>query len=242
MEIYHVDLAPPEDTRPAVLSIGKFDGVHVGHQKILRTARRIKTAEERFSVISFSPHPLYALHGLEAYREMLTPGAEKAYWLAHYGVDSLIETAFTASYAETSPEIFVHEHLTNLQLRHIIVGEEFNFGKGRDSDVELLRSLCAPYGIEVTAVPIEKEQTREKVSSTVIRALIREGRIQEAEHFLGHPFFVRGVVKAGLMTGLEDVVLPQAGSYLSDAGLVEILPDKEIKMDLPDGPARISFQ
>ncbi|WP_239256238.1 FAD synthetase family protein [Listeria ilorinensis] len=242
MEIYHVDLAPPEDTRPAVLSIGKFDGVHVGHQKILRTARQLKTEAERFSVISFSPHPLYALHGVEAYREMLTPGDEKAFWLEHYGVDSLIETAFTATYAETSPEIFVHEHLTNLQLRHIIVGEEFNFGKGRDSDVELLRSLCTSYGIEVTAVPVEKESARGKVSSTVIRALIREGHIQEAEHFLGHPFFVRGIVHEGIMTGLDEVVLPEVGSYLSDAGRIEILPYKEIKIDLPDGPARISFQ
>ncbi|MBC1581036.1 hypothetical protein IA800_12440 [Listeria seeligeri] len=234
MEVSHVTLEPNKDSRPAVLTIGKFDGVHIGHQKILNTALSLKKPDEILTAISFSPHPLWALKQIEIYREMLTPRMEKEHWLAHFGVDYLIETAFTPRYAETTPEQFVTDHLSNLNLSHIVVGSEFNFGKGRDSDVELLRDLCAPYNIGVTSVPvIETNQT--KISSTNIRAFIRRGHFQEAEELLGHPWYISGMVENGEMIDLDDYVLPATGEYQTDTGLIKITNRRTIKVDLPNG-------
>ncbi|EMS4928761.1 hypothetical protein WJQ58_001011 [Listeria monocytogenes] len=234
MEVSHVTLEPNKDSRPAVLTIGKFDGVHIGHQTILNTALSIKKENEILTAISFSPHPLWALKQIEIYREMLTPRMEKERWLAHYGVDHLIETAFTPRYVETTPEEFVRDHLTNLNLSHIVVGSEFNFGKGRDSDVDLLRDLCKPYDIGVTSVPvIETNQT--KISSTNIRAFIRRGHFQEAEELLGHPWYITGIVENGEMTGLDDYVLPATGTYQTDSGIVNVTNNRTIEVGLSDG-------
>lgn len=124
--------------------------------------------------------------------------------------------------------------MTNLQLSHIIVGSEFNFGKGRDSDVDLLRDLCKPYGIGVTSVPvIETNQT--KISSTNIRAFIRRGHFLEAEQLLGHPWYITGMIENGEMVGLDDYVLPATGTYQTDKNLVKVTNSRTIKVDLPDG-------
>ncbi|MBC1521250.1 FAD synthetase family protein [Listeria aquatica] len=242
MEIYHVDLAPVPDSRQAVLSIGKFDGVHRGHQRILQMALEIKKPDELYSVISFSPHPLWALKGLPEFREALTPGAEKERWLAYYGVDVLYETNFTKEYAETTPEQFVYEHLSQLNLSHIIVGEEFNFGKGAVSDVELLRGLVSPLGIQVTAIPVETEEgILDKISSTEIRALIRDGNFAKAEKLLGHPFYVTGEVRDGVMHGIEDYCLPAPGRYETESGIVFVTEEHKITSGLPDGRGSIRF-
>ncbi|MBF2356540.1 hypothetical protein IA811_02335 [Listeria welshimeri] len=241
MEVSHVTLAPNKDSRPAVLTIGKFDGVHLGHQTILKTALSIKKEHEILTAISFSPHPLWALKQIEIYREMLTPRMEKERWLAYYGVDHLIETAFTPRYAETTPEEFVSNHLTNLNLSHIIVGSEFNFGKGRDSDVDLLRNLCKPYGISVTSVPvIETNQT--KISSTNIRSYIRRGHFQEAEQLLGHPWYITGLVENGEMIDLDDYVLPASGTFQTENGLVKVTNNRTIQLDMPDGLQQIHMK
>lgn len=241
MEIYPVKLGPKPDKRKAVLSIGKFDGVHLGHQRILREAKRIQQSDELLSVISFSPHPLWALKKMPEYREMITPKMEKERWLAHFGVDVLFETDFTAEYAETTPEIFVYEHLAELNLSHIIVGEEFNFGKGRESDVDLLTELCAQSKTKVTAVPVKKDG-KNKVSSTDIRNLIRRAAFQEAEKWLGHSWYVSGVVEDGVMKGLEEYCLPPAASYMTDLGLVEVTKNHQIKIDIPNGMQTIRFK
>ncbi len=240
MEIYHVEMGPVPDKRKAVLSIGKFDGIHLGHQKILEVAHQLKRQDEQLSVISFSPHPLWALKNLPEYREAITPGTEKERWLAYYGVDVLFETDFTPKYAETTPEIFVYEHLAALHLSRIVVGEEFNFGKGRASDVDLLSELCKPFNIQVTAVPVEKDG-KNKVSSTDIRAMIRRAEFREAEKWLGHPWYVSGEVKNGIMTGLDDYCLPTATSYETNHGLVQITKNHQIKVDLSDGVHTLRF-
>ncbi|WP_088815393.1 MULTISPECIES: FAD synthetase family protein [Listeria] len=240
MEIYHVKMGSVPDKRKAVLSIGKFDGIHLGHQKILEAAHQVKQAGEQLSVISFSPHPLWALKKLPEYREAITPRTEKERWLAHYGVDVLFETDFTPKYAETTPEVFVSEHLTTLHLSHIIVGEEFNFGKGRASDVDLLTELCKPFNIRVTAVSVKK-YGKNKVSSTDIRAMIRRAEFREAEKWLGHPWYVSGEVQDGIMTGLDDYCLPTAASYKTNHGPVQMTKNHQIKVDLPDGAHTLRF-
>lgn len=241
MEITHVDFAPTIDKRPAVLTIGKFDGVHLGHQYILKQALKLKQPSEILATISFSPHPLWALKRMEDYREMITPPREKAYWLGRYGVDRLFETAFTAAYAETSPEEFVCEHLANLNLSHICVGEEFNFGKGRHSDVELLRDLAEPFGIKVVAVPVVP-MNNEKISSTYIRSLLRRGAFKEAERLLGHAWYVNGVVKDGVIADEEDYVLPLPGEYETlEHGRVKVTSDRKILVDSADGELRLRF-
>lgn len=241
MEISHVDFAPTKDLRPAVLTIGKFDGVHLGHQEILRQALKLKKQNEMLSVISFSPHPLWVLQRKEEYRQMITPPCEKAKWLAYYGVDRLFETKFTAAYAETTPEEFVYEHLSNLNISHICVGEEFNFGKGRSSDTDLLRKLVTPLGMKVVSVPVVP-MGDEKISSTYIRTLIRQGAFQAAERILGHPRYISGNIQNGVFENNMAYILPTPGSYqTAEHGTVKVTSEEQILVDHDTGEIRLRF-
>ncbi|MBC2077895.1 adenylyltransferase/cytidyltransferase family protein [Listeria booriae] len=216
MEVFQVTDKLPDSDDPVVLVIGKFDGVHKGHQHLLEQAKALCAKEEKLAIVCFTPHPLWALRKDPAYQRAITPDSAKFYWLEHYGVDKVYNILFTTKYAENSAETFIREHLRGLNLRHIVVGESFNFGKGRDSDVDLLITLCGERSVPVTEVPFVKDHAH-KISSTDIRAAIADGDFATAEFLLGHPYFIEGEVieKRGThwLTGMDDYVIPKAGEY-----------------------------
>lgn len=233
MQVYEVDGMPPRSDIPQVLAIGKFDGIHIGHQAILDKARSYLKPGTRLSVMSFEPHPLYVLTGNEAYLRSLTPRSEKMRILAEYGVDGLYAVQFNRSFASTEPEVFVKTHLGRLALTQIIVGQDFRFGKGGKGDVKALTKWAFEMGVGVAQVaPVEESGT--KVSSSHIRAHLAAGRVEAAEALLGRPYTLCGRVLTGekrgraigfpaaRLGGLEGYVLPQAGVY---AVLVELPGD-----------------
>ncbi|MBC1458024.1 FAD synthetase family protein [Listeria newyorkensis] len=249
MEIFQVKDKLPDSAESAVLVIGKFDGVHKGHQHLLKRAKSFCKTGEKLAIVCFSPHPLWALKKDPRYRRAITPGVEKFRWLAHFGVDKVYNIGFTEKYAETSAETFIREHLNGLNLAHIVVGESFNFGKGRDSDVDLLMDLCGERSVPVTEIPFVRDGADHKVSSTDIRAALYEGNFAEAERLLGHPYFIEGDVRTEngtyLLTGLEEFVLPKPGKYQAFVGgeraEVQVLENGEMQISQPATHIRLQF-
>ncbi|WP_067621442.1 riboflavin biosynthesis protein RibF [Alicyclobacillus acidiphilus] len=229
MEIFEVAYAPPRSSDEFVLCIGKFDGVHIGHQAVIRTARQY-AGSGQLGVISLWPHPRWTLQRDPDYQRALTPVREKRRLLEQYGVDRLYEIDFTEEYAKTSPEIFVLEHLAGLNLKRVVVGDGFNFGKGVHSTTDELVELCSRIGVPVTVVPPVTVNER-VVSSSDIRCHVKAGRVEAAQALLGRPYTLTGEVvhgaglgrKLGFPTanlgGIDDFVLPAPGVY---EGIAEI--------------------
>lgn len=229
MERISVTSAPPPSTQPLVLAIGKFDGVHIGHQAILRKARE-NLGNARLAVMSFWPHPVYALTGNKGYARLLTPGDEKFRQLERQGVDRFYDVHFTPEYAATPAEVFVHQHLAVLKLEQVVVGEDFRFGQGGRATVGDLCRLCQEIGVPVTVVdPVEENGV--KVSSSQVRRHLAAGRVEAAEALLGRPYALVGRVEHGDARGrligfptanlgdLENFVIPQNGVYAASVAM-----------------------
>lgn len=229
MDIIEVAYAPPSSSEGLVLCLGKFDGLHVGHQSILHAARQYAGAGQ-LAVMTFRPHPLWALKNDPEFRHSLTPAREKRRLLEQHGVTRLYEVNFTEEYAQTSAQTFVLEHLAKMNLKRVVVGAGFNFGKGAHSSTQELIDLCQQIDVPVTVVPTVNVNAA-KVSSTDIRNHIRNGRVEAAQALLGRPYTVTGSVVHGAGVGhqlgfptanlgnIEEYVLPRAGVY---EGIVEV--------------------
>ncbi|HET9213705.1 MAG TPA: riboflavin biosynthesis protein RibF [Gaiellaceae bacterium] len=178
----------PRDLEPAerAVAIGTFDGVHRGHRAILEA---VTATGPRSTVVTFDPHPRLVL-GYEV--ELLTTLERRIELIAEAGPDELLVVEFTAELSRREPEQFVEEVLGAIGARVVVTGADFRFGAGRRGDVALLRRL----GLDVRPVPL-----LENVSSSRIRALLREGDVRAAAALLGRPFELEGVVVAGDQRG-----------------------------------------
>ena len=213
-----------------VLTIGNFDGVHRGHQTIIKTAREIaRDKEVLLAAMTFDPHPVALLHPEKA-PGILTPLVMKSLLLESLSVDVLIVLKDSLELLNMSPEQFVDEFLMeHLQPSVIVEGPDFNFGYGRSGDVNTLRELGKTRNFEVIEVPfvqydIERDGTVHKCSSSAIRQLVEQGRVRPASQILGRPYRLigktipgRGVgKKIGFPTAnLEPIgqVIPAEGVY-----------------------------
>ncbi|MDR9854196.1 bifunctional riboflavin kinase/FAD synthetase [Paenibacillus sp. VCA1] len=228
MEVIDISSKPPVDSKPVVLMIGKFDGIHKGHQAILETALRLKGEGESLAVMSFSEHPLWVLKQDEAFKRKITPDGDKLHILKQYGVERYYRIRFSKEYAEVSAEEFVLEHLSNLNVKRIVVGEGFRFGHGQGGGKKELSELCSRIGAEVTVIPLVTENGA-KISSAAIRSDISNGHVEAAAALLNRPYSVTGIVihgqklgrKLGFPTinmgGVDDYVFPKPGVYVGTA-------------------------
>jgi riboflavin kinase / FMN adenylyltransferase len=180
---------PPDG--PKSLTIGVLDGVHIGHRSLLATLRptMIRT------VLTFDPHPLEVLRP-GTHPRLLTTLPERVTLLGVAGVEC-VGVLDLAAIKELAPETFVTDVLVStLQVGHVVVGEDFRFGKDRSGDVTLLTALGAEMSFEVETIPI-LDRGGEAVSSSRIRHLIEQGDVGEAAQLLGSRFTVRGTVVDG---------------------------------------------
>ncbi|WP_226585589.1 bifunctional riboflavin kinase/FAD synthetase [Halobacillus litoralis] len=236
METIEVHGQPPHNSDPVVLIIGKMDGVHLGHQSLLKEAKRLAGPEDQVAVYGFSDHPKWVLRGDEEFKYALSTEQDKRLRLEQYGVDRYYHVHFTKEYAKTSPEEFVLEHLKRLNVRQVVVGEDFRFGKGRGSDAEGLAELCQSIGTDVSIVP-GVMLNGSKVSSTDIRSQVSKGRMEVAQAMLGRPFELTGTVEKGEQLGrqlgfptlnvgqIDDYVKVKPGVYLGLVQLVQEAPE-----------------
>ncbi len=191
---------PPLPSHP-VLTIGNFDGQHIGHRQLL--AAVVQCARERQGtpmVLTFHPHPVSVLSPATSF-QFLTSPPEKEAWFEAQGVQHLVVLNFTKAFAALSPKEFVFSILRDgLGVKALFVGEHFVFGKNREGNTETLRALAEQTDFQVHLVkPVRAQETI--VSSTKIRQLIRKGEMEKAMQCLGRPYSLKGTVIEGNRRG-----------------------------------------
>jgi riboflavin kinase/FMN adenylyltransferase len=221
--------SPPEGT---VVTIGAYDGVHLGHRSVIRLVRQ-RAAERglRSAVVTFDRHPAAVVRPESAPR-LLTDLEQKLELLADTGIDYCLVITFDEARSEESAEDFVKEVLVDcLNAADVVVGEDFHFGHRRAGNVPLLRRLGGELGFEVDGIELVGAEGgpgdgQAPVSSTRIRRALVEGDLALANRLLGRDYEVRGVVALGDKRGRElgfptanvsvpgDILLPADGIYV----------------------------
>lgn len=191
----------PADWGMCVMSVGQYDGVHLGHQALIgETVRQAKDAGLPSLVMTFDPHPREVLKP-GSHPPILTPLRRKAELIEECGVDALCVVPFTQSFAALSPQEFVHEVLVSrLHPAKVIVGENFTFGHKAEGTVDTLAELGRTFGFEVESFGLVNEGPL-TISSTYIRACVDAGDMRKAADALGRPHRIEGLVVRGDMRG-----------------------------------------
>jgi riboflavin kinase / FMN adenylyltransferase len=235
MDVIHF----PEDSRPLrwahpVLALGNFDGVHRGHRKILDRVTRVATERGATSVVmTFDPHPPRVVRPDKAPPLLMTK-AQKLEAIADAGVQGAAIVRFTPALSHWEPETFVRTVLVEwLHVAEVWVGANFLFGHDRAGNFSMLRVLGARYGFKAEKIdPVRYKDF--VVSSTRIRRLVSEGRVDEAGALLGHEYVVDGTVMRGDQRGralgfptanlcTENELLPPHGVYATTARIGQIV-------------------
>ncbi|WP_456426068.1 bifunctional riboflavin kinase/FAD synthetase [Rhodocaloribacter sp.] len=185
----------------SIVTVGTFDGVHLGHQAILRyLVRRARSNGGSSVVVTFDPHPREVVRGEPV--PLLTTIEERAELLETLGLDRFIVIPFTPAFARLSAEDFVEKILVGrIGLKEIVIGYDHGFGRGRGGDAALLEALGGKLGFTVDVIPPQVVE-KHVVSSTEIRALLMdEGDVCEAARLLGRPYALGGTVVEGARRG-----------------------------------------
>jgi riboflavin kinase / FMN adenylyltransferase len=197
MKIYH-GIDDFSKLNFAVVTSGTFDGVHVGHQKIL--ARVCEMAQRHGGesvVLTFWPHPRLVLHPEDESLKLLNTFEEKATLLKDQGINHLVRIPFTKEFSQLSSEQFIRNILVEtIGTKKLVIGYDHHFGKNREGSFEQLKQNAPRYGFDVEEIP-RQDVDHVGVSSTKIRESLEAGDIETATHFLGKPFSLTGRVIAG---------------------------------------------
>lgn len=224
----HLGFEAWKSTGRTVVSVGNYDGVHLGHQRLIN---RLVAEGRRFGVpsvvITFDPVPRKILRP-EGAPALIQTLDQRLRCLAGLSIDHTIVVPFSADFARKTPEEFVREYLIDmLSIRKFVVGESFAFGHERRGNMALLRKMGEAGDFEVEAFPpVQHDGVR--ISSTMIREKIRAGDVERAAFFLGHPFALVGTVVEGQRLGgtigiptanlrIENEILPARGVYVTRA-------------------------
>ncbi|MGI6364536.1 MAG: bifunctional riboflavin kinase/FAD synthetase [Bacillota bacterium] len=209
MEIFFDYKKVPAD-QGTVVTLGNFDGFHLGHQRIVaETLSHARNSGLSALVFTFQPHPRQLF---SADLAVLTPLDRKSALLRDAGVDFLLVQPFTREFAATDPVYFVEEILLGaLNCRHVVVGYDYSFGKAGSGNPELLRRLAGNFGVGCTIVP-PVTWAEEVISSTAVRRFLARGQVEMAAKFMGRFYSLRGRVEAGAGRGRK-LGFPTANIY-----------------------------
>jgi len=229
-----------------VLTIGNFDGLHLGHRSIVNTVVEQANALGGEPVAyTFDPHPRVVLFPERAPKLLVTL-EQKLELFAEAGIRVVIVEPFTLAFSRTPPEVFIREHIhAKIQPRKVYVGYDFHFGKDREGSMRLLTDLGPELGFEVTIIPEVRVGERD-VNSTRIRSLLADGGVEEARTLLGRIYAIRGSVVRGDQRGTplgfptanlspENEILPNVGVY---AGWLRTLDEPTGSTANPNGDCR----
>lgn len=211
--------------RPSAVSLGKFDGLHRGHQKLIRHVMEQKKRGLQAVIFTFEKNPTRILSGLSG--QNIMTNEERRRMLEHAGIDHLLECPFVPEISHMGPETFVEEVLVR-QMRAVFVtvGKDFRFGFQRKGDYQLLQEMGERLGFRVEVIEKEKSHGRD-ISSTYVREALHEGNLPLANELLGYSYFVSGEVLHGRQIGRTlglpttnlippaDKLLPPNGVYLT---------------------------
>lgn len=203
MKIYH-HIDEFTTVKNAVVTIGTFDGVHIGHRKIIARLKELAAASGCETVIlTFFPHPRMILHPEDETIKLITTIEEKAELLERLGVDHLIITPFSRDFSNQSAEEYIKDILVDkIGTKTIVIGYDHRFGKDRQGGLQDLLKLAPVYNFEVLEIP-EQDINDVAISSTRVRTALLDGQINVANDCLGYPFFITGKVIRGDQIGRQ---------------------------------------
>lgn len=189
--------------KPVVLTIGSFDGLHLGHQQIIkRLKERAADLDAHAAVMTFTPHPRIVLNKDKDKLRLLSTDAEKEALCAHFGLDLLFFMPFDAAFSQQSAAGFLNELLLdNIGVCHLVIGYDHRFGKGREGDIHFLRNQAAESGAFSVEEISQQAIDALAVSSTKIRISLEAGDVALANKFLGYPYSLHGRVVQGDQIG-----------------------------------------
>ncbi|MCZ0755416.1 bifunctional riboflavin kinase/FAD synthetase [Anoxybacillus sp. J5B_2022] len=212
--ITHPHHLKKEDFPPTVMALGYFDGVHLGHQQVIQTAVQIAAeAGYKSAVMTFHPHPSVVLGKKEQHVQLITPLQEKERLIAELGVDYLYIVEFTPSFAELLPQQFVDQYMIGFHVKHVVAGFDFTYGRLGKGTMETL-PFHSREQFTYTTVP-KLARNGEKISSTYIRQLLKNGDVHQLPNLLGRFYTVKGTVVDGEKRG-RTIGFPTANIELAD--------------------------
>lgn len=225
MKIYH-DISEIKSIPNAVVTVGTFDGLHIGHQKVIGdVVKSAKSIGGQSVVVTFYPHPRKVLQpGFDL--KLIISRREKHKLFEKLGIDNLVCIRFTKDFAETTSEEFVKKYMVDpIQPRKVIIGYDHHFGKDRKGNLEFLAEMGAKYNFEVEKIEMQDIE-KTAVSSSKIREAISRGDMKTATKFLGYHFSISGIVVKGNQLGRKlgfptaniqpdepDKIIPEYGVY-----------------------------
>jgi riboflavin kinase/FMN adenylyltransferase len=225
VKIYH-DISQIDSIQNAIVTVGTFDGLHIGHQKVIgELVRSAKKIGGQSVVVTFYPHPRKVLQpGFDL--KMIISRRAKMKRFEMLGVDNLVCVEFTKAFAETTSEEFVKKYLVDpIKPKKIIIGYDHHFGKDRKGNLEFLKEMGSKYNFEVEKIEMQDIE-KTAVSSSKIRYAIQHGDMHTASKFLGYHFSITGKVVRGNQLGRTlgfptaniepeepDIIIPEYGVY-----------------------------
>lgn len=217
----YTDLAQlPTGFGPTVVTLGNFDGVHIGHRKVLTTLVATARAHQLTSVaVSFDPHPA-RVHGPAGVHIEIMGQDDRQQLMADMGVDVYLLLHYNLAFAAQTPEEFVKRTFVDaLHAQYVVIGDDVRFGKQNSGDLTTMKELGEHYGFEVLVVEDLLAHDDRRCSSTSIRKLLAEGRVKDAAAILGRPHYMSGEVVHGAARGRE-LGFPTANMDVDSIGLV----------------------
>jgi len=213
-----------ERYRNVVLTIGNFDGVHIGHQKIFRNVvERAKAIKGTSLAVTFDPHPLKVIAPERGVR-LMTSFPEKARLMELFGIEALLCIHFDREFANTKPDDFIRDVIADrIGAKEVIVGHSYVFGKGKKGSTALLRRRSGKCGFTFRVVRNARLYS-EVVSSSRIRSLLARGRVCESSWLLGRPYMIEGKVVRGAGRGGSLLHVPTANIETSN----ELVPKEGV--------------
>lgn len=226
MRIFRSLKEVPADFGPTIVSVGNFDGVHCGHQQVLReVVRRAHANGSKAIAVTFEPHPFRILRP-DVVPRLITPLAKKEALLAQTGLDALLEIPFTRDFSMTTADDFARNILAGkLRAKEVHEGDNFRFGHNAEGNTEKLKELGRALGFKVEVCPVMMVRGM-AVSSSQVRALLTAGKVSMARRLLGRAFSITGAPGRGRGYGHKytvptinlsryDDLVPQDGVYFT---------------------------
>lgn len=231
------------DEGPFSLALGFFDGVHLGHQAVIKSAvDTAKTLGVKSAVMTFDPHPSLVLGKGKKKVFYITPLNQKIQFLQKLGVDDIFIVRFTSEFSQLSPVQFVDLFIKGLNVKHVTAGFDYSFGAFGKGNMDVMKML----GKDAFGVTVIEEQItgNEKISSTKIRQLLVEGEMEEIISLLGRPYQIDGFVVHGEKRGREigfptANVQPYGGAFIPTTGIYAVR--LELQGDLYDGVCSVGY-
>jgi len=220
MRIFH-HISEITSISNSIITIGTFDGVHLGHQKIIKRLVELKEKQGGETLLfTFAPHPRKVLFPEQKDLKLITTTEEKCELLKKFGIDNVLVFPFTKEFSQMNADRYISEIIAQgLKTKTLVIGYDHRFGSNREGNIDTLKQYSSQFNFEVEEISAQ-EINQLNVSSTRIRKAIEEGDIDVANEFLGYSFFVTGTVVKGKQLG-RTIGYPTANIQIID-------PDKLI--------------